>query len=79
MQPGQVNAILTDALIGLRTVKHEGVPGDLSVDTAFAIGEAVGVVGKACALVQRDIEDIRVAEEVRAGREAHVDDQVQPV
>ena len=52
------HAALTDARDRLLSVYVEGgAPEGLSTDSAFAFGEAIGVIAKAKALVRRDIDD----------------------
>ena len=56
-KPLETHRILTEAyklVAQLYPVKEP-----ISSDTAFAIGEALGVLSKAKALVGRDIDDIR--------------------
>jgi hypothetical protein len=56
LTPQEVHAVLQqafDALCGL----YGKIGTDLGNDTAFAIGEATGIVAKAKALVGRDIDD----------------------
>ena len=64
MTPKEIHAVLQqafDALIAL----HGQIDG-VSPDTAYAIGEATGVLSKAKALLGRDIDQGQV-DELRAG------------
>jgi hypothetical protein len=61
MRPIAIHDVLHEAAAGLRLAKHDGMPGDLNVDTALAIVEALGAVEKAMALLQRDIIELQPA------------------
>ena len=56
LTPRQVHAVLAqayDTVLGL----YGRIGTDLGPDTAMSIGEALGVIAKAKALVGRDIDD----------------------
>lgn len=57
----EVHAHLRD-VYELLTVLYGRLPVDTAPDTAFAIGEAAGVLSKAKALVGRDIDHAKSAE-----------------
>jgi hypothetical protein len=54
----EVHAVLQQAFHDVRAL-HGELGSDVSPDTAFAIGEALGVISRAKALVGRDIDDGR--------------------
>jgi hypothetical protein len=57
MKPLEIYAVLEEAYEKVRTLS--GNFENVSANSAFAIGEACGILSKAKALVGRDIEDIR--------------------
>jgi hypothetical protein len=56
MTPVELHGILRGVFHAMITLRHE-LPADLKPDTAFAIGEATATIGRAKALVARDIDD----------------------
>jgi hypothetical protein len=66
-----LHALLQRAADELVEFRFRGaVPDSLSSDTAFAIGEALGVLSKAKALVGRDIDDAKQQHARRLGDDA---------
>jgi hypothetical protein len=53
----EVHGVLREALD--RLARLHGELDSVSTDTAFAIGEALGMISRAKALVGRDIDDAR--------------------
>lgn len=62
----QVHETLEIAFETLAELRGQ-LEGDLRTDTAFALGEALGTVFKAKALVGRDIDDARERDEAAPG------------
>lgn len=54
----EIHAILTTAY-GAVAALYGHLPPEISVSSAFAIGEACGVLSKAKAMIGRDVDDIQ--------------------
>jgi hypothetical protein len=54
----EIHAVLREALDAVGGL-HRRLPDETSTDTAFAIGEAFGVLSRALELVGRDIDDAK--------------------
>jgi hypothetical protein len=52
----EIHAVLQQAFADVAAL-HGQMPDGIGVDTAFAIGEALGVISKAKSLVGRDVDD----------------------
>lgn len=57
----EVHAVLQHAFVSVESLR--GALPDVPSDTAFAIGEALGHIMKAKALVGRDVDDSRTGKE----------------
>jgi hypothetical protein len=54
-----LHAVLRASYDALIRIREAGLPDGVGTDTAFAIGEATGVLSKAKGLLGRDIDDVR--------------------
>ena len=59
VKPLELHRILQEAYDTLQVVRARGLAMTIGPDTAFALGEALGTIAKAKALVGRDVDQLK--------------------